>query len=221
MPFRGLYNIQMENNSADPSRRQPRIPGGYDEYESSDGEDGERNSATYSTSTFLFEAPGIRISRTSGNPMATITRPGGTQGEEAGQPGGIAGPNMVEMLQTIFASIMGEQGIERARQQAQGEPGAAGGDHTPQDPGTRGNVPPMPPGLAGLFGGGPPPAGSRFVYERHTIPPRGPVPVDDLSSCVALFLCNIVIPSGCNANTDMNGDKQFLAAALWRCCSPR
>ena len=191
-------NFQMESNSADPARRRPRIPGGFNVYDSSDGEDGEHNSETYSTSTFLFEGPGIRISRTSGNPMATIsstTRPGGTQGGGTGQPGVIAEPNMVEMLQTIFASIMGDQGIERVRQQAHGEPGAgagedapgaAGGDHAPQDPRTRGNAPPMPPGLEGLFG--PPTAGSRFVYERHTIPPRGALPVDDLPSCVTLFL---------------------------------
>lgn len=202
MLFWGLYNLQMENNSADPTRL-PRIPGGFDDaYDSSDGEESERNSGTYSTSTFFFEGPGIRVTRTSGNPMATIsstTRPGGTEGGEAGQPGEIAGPNMLEMLQTIFASIMGEQGIERARQQAHGEhgarartgvgedaPGAAGGDHAPQDPRTRGDAPPMPPGLA-LFGGSPPPGGSRFVYERHTIPPRGALPVDDLPSCVALF----------------------------------
>ncbi|KAF8453971.1 hypothetical protein BGX38DRAFT_1175019 [Terfezia claveryi] len=189
----------MESNSADPTRRPPRIPGAFeDEYDSSDGENGEHNSGRFSSS-FLFQAPGIMISRTSGNPMATVTsttHPGGTEGE-AGQPGGITGPNMVEMLQTIFSSIMGDQGIERVRQQVQGEPGAGageaapgatGGDHAPQDPMTRGNAPPMPPGLAGLFGGGQPPVGSRFVYERHTIPPRGTVPVDDLHSCVALFL---------------------------------
>ena len=195
-----LCNFQMENNSADPASR-PRIPGSFEDSDS-DGEGDEHNSRTYST--FLYQAPGIMITRTSGNPMATIsstTRPGGTEGGEAGQPGGISGPNMVEMLQTIFSSIMGDQGVERVRQQAQGEPGAgadedipgaAGGDHAPQDPRTRGDAPPMPPGLAGLFGGGPPPPGARFNYERHTIPPRGAVPVDDLPSCVALFSLNLV-----------------------------
>lgn len=200
--FGGCTNFQMENNSANPARRQRRIPGGFDDSDS-DGDGDEHNPGAYSTSSFLFHGPGITISRTSGNPITTITstmHPDGTEVEEAGQPGGISGPNMVEMLQTIFASIMGDQGMERARQQAQGEPGdgagedapgAAGGDHTPQDPRTRGNAPPMPPGLAGLFGSGPPPPGSRFVYEQHTSPPRGTLPVDDLPSCVPLFLLKI------------------------------
>lgn len=199
MPFRGLSSLQIDPCTPN-STSMPRIPGSFDDDDSDSGDNHEHNHGAF-TQQLFFEGPGIRIQRTTGIPFpglgSTQIRPGAD-----GEPGhgqnvhpaagtGEANMNIVEMLQTIFASIMGEQNIERVRQEAQNQrasevggvvPGAVGRD-PPGDQRTQGNAPPMP----GLSMFGPPPAGSRFIYERHAMPPHrhSPAPVEDISSCVS------------------------------------
>ena len=178
------------------SSSMPRIPGSFDDDDSDSGDNHEHNHGAFTQQIFI-EGPGIRIHRTTGIPFPGFgspqNRPGadgesglGQNAQSAGT--GEANMNIVEMLQTIFASIMGEQNIERVRQEAQnqrvpdagGNPPGVAGRESQGDQRTQGNAPPM-----SMFGS--PPVGSRFVYERHAVPPHrhSPAPpVEDISSYV-------------------------------------
>lgn len=173
----------------------PRIPGSFDDDDSDSGDNHEHSHGAFTQQIFI-EGPGISIQRTTGVPFPGLGSHPGADGESGyGQnvqsPGtGEPSTHIVEVLQSIFASIMGERNIERVRQEVQnqrtsdvgGNPSGAIGRDPQGDQRAQGDTPPMP----GLNMFSAPPIGSRFVYERHAVPPHrhSPAPVEDISSCV-------------------------------------